>query len=71
MKLTEQQRSTLREMESYQKWATPYTFRQATCRQLESMGLAEATRKDVKRPPFRTTDLGRLALSSGTKQVRP
>lgn len=61
-KLTEAQRSTLREMASY--GVMPYWFRQATCKALVDLGLAEPTRLDIKRPPHRITPAGRAALKA-------
>jgi hypothetical protein len=62
-KLTEAQMATLREMKSYQA----YFFRQATCRTLVALGLAEPcyegrSKTQVKRPPHRITDAGSAAL---------
>lgn len=63
MKLTEAQLATLREMSSY---PNAYWFRQATCKQLVALGLAEpvATAASTmrKRPPHRITEAGRQAL---------
>ncbi|WP_035024467.1 hypothetical protein [Aquamicrobium defluvii] len=61
-KLTEAQRSTLREMASY--GARPYWFRQATCKALVDLGLAEPTRLDLKRSPHRITAAGRATLKA-------
>ena len=57
-RLSESQLSTLREMASY---SSPYHFRQATCRTLVQLGLAEPI-GSRKRPPHRITSAGREAL---------
>jgi hypothetical protein len=56
--LTEAQLATLREMARY---STAYWFRQATCKTLVELGLAEAI-GSRKRPPHRITQAGRKAL---------
>jgi hypothetical protein len=58
VKLTEAQLATLREMASY---STAYWFRQATCKTLVALGLAEPIGKR-KRPPHRITEAGRQTL---------
>lgn len=59
--LDEAQISTLREMRCY---SGPYHFRKATCKRLAGLGLAEPTRDDVVRPPYRITQAGRDALAA-------
>ena len=67
MKLTEAQLSTLNEMTRY----TVYPWRQATCKSLVALGLAEPCYewrpgKPLKRPPHRITPAGRAALKEQT-----
>lgn len=63
-KLTKAQVATLKEMRPY----NAYHFRQATCRTLAVLGLAEpcyeGPKKTVVRPPYRITDAGRAAIAS-------
>ena len=69
-KLTKAQRETLKEMDRYEHRGWVYWFREASCRALAELGLAEqylppsvAQRPRMKARPYRITPAGRAALS--------